>query len=100
MIQGQLRPDMTARIKPLPACTGCTGSGVEDGLFGKRVCCVCHGAGMTTATGDPLPLEEALLQLRLRLNQAPAALSPVGASEPAYYCENDRGPGRSTYAGD
>lgn len=100
MIQGQSRPDMTARIKPLPPCTGCAGSGVEDGVFGKRVCCVCHGAGMTTATGDPLPLEEALLQLRLRLNQAPAALSPVGASEPAYYCENDRGPGRSTYAGD
>lgn len=100
MIQGQRRPDMTARIKPLPTCTGCTGSGVEDGLFGKRVCSACHGAGMTTATGEPLPLEEALLQLRLRLNQAPAALSPVGASEPAYYSQNERGPGRSTYAGD
>lgn len=100
MIQGPRRPDMTARIKPLPTCTGCTGSGVEDGVFGKRVCGVCHGAGMTTVTGGPLPLEEALLQLRLRLNQAPAALSPVGASEPAHYSKNDRGPGRSTYAGD
>lgn len=100
MSQGHRRPDMTARIKPFPTCTGCSGSGMEQGLLGKVVCGICYGAGITTALGHPLPLEEALLQLRLRLNQAPAALSPVGASEPAYYCENDRGPGRSTYAGD
>lgn len=100
MTQGQRWPDMTARIKPLPACTGCTGSGVEKGVFGKRVCSVCHGAGITTATGDPLPLEEALLQLRLRLNQAQASLPPVRASEPAYYFENNRGAGGSNFVGD
>lgn len=94
------RPDMTARIKPLPECPGCTGSGLEQGLFGKVVCGTCHGAGMTTATGDPLPIEEALLQLRLRLNKDRAALSPVGASESVVYVENRHGAGGTTYAGD
>lgn len=103
MSSKQRRPDMTARIRPLPECTGCAGSGVEQGLLGKVVCRVCYGAGMTAATGDPLPVEQALLQLRLRLSQAREQLgrgvmSREQASE--YYIENDRGPGRSTYAGD
>lgn len=100
MIQTHRRPDMTARIKPLPTCAGCAGSGTEQGLLGKVVCGVCLGAGMTTATGDPLPIEEALLQLRLRLNQAQAALPPVGAREPVVYVENRHGVGGTTYAGD
>ncbi|WP_430292991.1 hypothetical protein [Pseudomonas sp. B1-22] len=55
---------------------------------------------MTTATGEPLPIEEALLQLRLRLNKGQAALPPVGASEPPVYVENRHGAGGTTYAGD
>ncbi|WP_315807789.1 hypothetical protein [Pseudomonas sp. C9-3] len=56
---------------------------------------------MTTATGDPLPLEEALLQLRLRLSQAlleKGLMSREQATE--YYIENRRGAGGSNFVGD
>lgn len=103
MIQKQRRPDMTASIKPLPDCSACSGSGLEQGVFGKRVCGVCQGAGMTSTTGDPLPIEEALMQLRLRHNKAREQLerglmTRDQASE--YYTGNRRGAGGSNYVGD
>lgn len=100
----QRRPELATRILPLADCSACIGSGLEQGLYGKRVCGTCLGVGLIGAGGEPLLLEEALLQLRLRLTQVEGEARQLRARLPAvkpeYHIENRRGAGGSNFVGD
>jgi len=98
------RPELATSIQSLADCPACHGAGLEQGLFGKRVCGTCFGVGLLGADGEPLLLEQALLQLRLRLTQAQGEVrqlrARLPAPEPTYYTDNRRGAGGSHFTGD
>lgn len=100
----QRRQELSTRILPLADCSACAGAGLEQGLYGKRVCVTCLGVGLIGAGGEPLLLEEALLQLRLRLTQVEGEARQLRARLPApdsIYCtDNRRGAGGSHFTGD
>lgn len=98
------RPELATSILPFADCSACRGAGLEQGVFGPRVCGACFGAGLLGDGGDPLPLEQALLQLRLRLTQVEGEARQLRARLPAvspeYHIENRRGAGGSNFVGD
>ncbi|KTS98392.1 hypothetical protein DT037_03680 [Pseudomonas fulva] len=90
----------------LARCPDCNGRAVIKGVFYELPCGRCNASGWLSAvTGEPLPLEELVTQLGLRVHeleqqvdrQRPSHTS--GASE-QYETNNRRGAGGSNYTGD
>lgn len=71
MIPKRHGPDRKIAVIPLGRCEICKGEGVIKGVFHDIPCAACHGAGLVhRETGEALPPEEMVKQLRLRLNRA------------------------------
>lgn len=67
----------------LDMCVPCRGQGMIRGVFHRMVCAGCGGVGFVRRDGSALEGEEAVLQLRLRLNRALSMLSVYEQVRPA-----------------
>lgn len=87
-------------MKPLMECSLCRGAGSTKGVFHDLDCLACNASGwICQATGEPLPLEELVPQLSMRLRNVTAQLARAnnrGTEE----LNNRRGAGGSHYTGD
>ncbi len=64
-------PSFDQQRRPLDKCPGCHGQGVTRGLFHQMPCNDCNASGVVDKeTGEPLPMEDLVLQLRLWLAKA------------------------------
>ena len=64
-------PELRQQVRPLEKCPGCNGRGTTQGLFHQMPCPDCNAGGVVDKeTGDALPLDELVLQLRLWLAKA------------------------------
>lgn len=90
----------------LARCPDCQGRSVVKGVFYELPCGRCNASGWLSAvTGEPLPLEELVTQLGLRvreLEQQVARQRPPRTTGPAeqYETNNRRGAGGTNYTGD
>lgn len=90
----------------LTQCPDCRGRAVVNGVFYELPCGLCNASGWVSAvTGQPLPLEELVTQLGLRVRELehqvdrqrpPRTESPVAQ----YETNNRRGAGGTNYTGD
>lgn len=63
-------PSYKKRKRPLKGCDACGGKGLVTGIFYEMVCDKCTGGGVVLAdTGEPLPVEELVVEMRLRLTE-------------------------------
>ncbi|WP_443191388.1 hypothetical protein [Pseudomonas indica] len=91
---------------PLDMCVPCCGQGVINGVFHRMVCAGCGGVGFVRKNGSVIEGEEAVLQLRLRLNRALSMLRvyeqarPAGPSGDYQGIENKHHAGGGNYTGD
>jgi len=90
----------------LTRCPECQGRAVVRGVFYDLPCGRCNASGWLSAvTGEPLPLEELVTQLGLRVReleqQADRQRSPRTEGPSAQYeTNNRRGAGGTNYTGD
>jgi hypothetical protein len=93
-------PDFRRQMKPLMECALCRGAGSTNGIFHQIDCAACNASGwICQTTGEPLPLEELVPQLSMRLRNTVAALARAnnrGTEEQ----NNRRGAGGSHYTND
>jgi len=95
-------PDFRRKLKPLMECGFCRGAGSTSGVFHQLDCPHCNASGwICQTTGDPLPLEELVPQLSMRLRNAIADLSRANLRRLEQYETSNRyGAGGSNYTGD
>lgn len=63
-------PSFKQETRPLAKCTPCKGKGTTQGVFYEIPCHQCAGSGIVDKeTGEQLPQDELVLQLRIRLNE-------------------------------
>ena len=68
-------PSYRKQKRPLKRCAGCNGVGLTKGIFYEMVCDTCTGGGVVLAeTGEPLPVEDLVVEMRLRLNERGARI--------------------------
>lgn len=90
----------------LTQCYECRGRAVIKGVFYELPCGLCSASGWVSAvTGQPLPLEELVTQLGLRvreLEQQVDRQQPPRTEGPdaQYQSNNRRGAGGTNYTGD
>ncbi|MBA1195560.1 hypothetical protein G7011_00335 [Pseudomonas plecoglossicida] len=90
----------------LAHCHDCRGRAVVKGVFYELPCGLCNASGWISAvTGQPLPLEELVTQLGLRvreLEQQVERQPPLRTDGPGaqYQSNNRRGAGGTNYTGD
>ena len=90
----------------LTQCHACRGRTVIKGVFYELPCGLCNASGWVSAvTGQPLPLEELVTQLGLRvreLEQQVDRQQPPRTEGPdaQYQSNNRRGAGGTNYTGD
>ncbi|WP_145279116.1 hypothetical protein [Pseudomonas sp. URMO17WK12:I11] len=90
----------------LAQCPDCNGMAVIKGVFYELPCGRCNASGWLSAVnGEPLPLEELVTQLGLRvreLEQQADRQRPPRTEGPStqYETNNRRGAGGSNYTGD
>lgn len=90
----------------LTRCQDCSGRAVIKGVFYELPCGRCNASGWLSAvTGEPLPLEELVTQLGLRvheLEQQVGRQRPPRTTGPSeqYETNNRRGAGGTNYTGD
>ncbi|WP_145182407.1 hypothetical protein [Pseudomonas sp. URMO17WK12:I11] len=90
----------------LAKCSDCQGRAVVKGVFYELPCGRCNASGWVSAlTGEPLPLEELVTQLGLRvreLEQQADRQRPPRTEGPSgqYETNNRRGAGGTNYTGD
>jgi hypothetical protein len=93
-------PDFRRQLKPLMECALCRGAGSTNGIFHQIDCTACNASGwICQATGEPLPLEELVPQLSMRLRNTVAALARANNRGTEEH-NNRRGAGGSHYTGD
>lgn len=91
---------------PLTDCPSCSGKGIIQGVFHQMDCIGCHGSGLVcAATLEPLPLEDLVVQLGMKLRSSAIqarsmACSSQSAEARHYQQDNRRGPGASNFKGD
>jgi hypothetical protein len=98
-------PDFRRQMKPLMECALCRGAGSTKGIFHQIDCTACNASGwICQATGEPLPLEELVPQLSMRLRNVTAQLSRArqaqGGAHEQYEQNNQRGAGCTNFTGD
>ncbi|AIR90570.1 hypothetical protein [Pseudomonas cremoricolorata] len=90
----------------LARCPDCRGRAVVKGVFYELPCGQCNASGWVSAlTGEPLPLEELVTQLGLRVRELEQQAgrqrpSTTGGPESQYQTNNRRGAGGTNYTGD
>ncbi|WP_099431095.1 hypothetical protein [Pseudomonas mosselii] len=90
----------------LSRCPDCQGKAVMKGIFYELPCGRCNASGWLSAlTGEPLPLEELVTQLGLRVRELEQQVDrqrPPCTEGPAaqYQTNNRRGAGGTNYTGD
>jgi len=100
-------PAFRQQQKLLAHCPTCKGRAVVHGVFFEMACAACNASGWVDGlTGQPLPLEDLVLQLTMRLQQAQRRINelerPVPIRDPGeqYHQNNRRGTGGTNYTGD
>ncbi|MBN6791481.1 hypothetical protein JRG49_09565 [Pseudomonas fulva] len=90
----------------LARCPDCNGRAAIKGVFYELPCGRCNASGWLSAvTGEPLPLEELVTQLGLRVHELEQQVDrqrpprTTGPSE-QYETNNRRGAGGTNYTGD
>ena len=93
--------------KPLVHCSVCRGKAVVHGVFHEMPCAHCNASGWVDgATGQALPLEDLVLQLNMKLQQAQRRINelerpvPMRGPSKQYHQNNRRGAGGTNYTGD
>lgn len=82
MITKRHGPGRRLEVIDLAACPDCAGQGWTKGLFHDLKCNTCGASGMVSKeTGEALPAEVLVLQLRLRLNQRDRRLAQLEGSQ-------------------
>lgn len=90
----------------LTRCPDCHGSALVKGVFYELPCGLCNASGWVSAvTGQPLPLEELVTQLGLRVRELEQQVDrqrPPRTEGPdaQYQLNNRRGAGGTNYTGD
>lgn len=94
----------------LAPCPGCAGRGRTRSMFYELICPQCSGSGLADAeTGEALPVDDALIQMRIRIDELRARVrtlerklsaSECHGPEADYQGNNGRGPGGSRWTGD
>ncbi len=90
----------------LAKCPDCNGRAVINGVFYELPCGRCSASGWLSAvTGEPLPLEELVTQLGLRVHELEQQVDrqrPPRTEGPTaqYESNNRRGAGGTNYTGD
>ncbi|POF89383.1 hypothetical protein [Pseudomonas putida] len=90
----------------LTQCHACRGRTVIKGVFYELPCGLCNASGWVSAvTGQPLPLEELVTQLGLRVRELEQQVDrqrPARTEGPdaQYQSNNRRGAGGTNYTGD
>ncbi|WP_081321289.1 hypothetical protein [Pseudomonas parafulva] len=99
-------PSLRKQQIVLSKCPACLGRAVVKGVFYELPCGMCNASGWVSAiTGEPLPLEELVTQLGLRVRELEQQIDcqrhpcTSGPSE-QYETKNRRGAGGSNYTGD
>jgi len=91
---------------PLQQCHICHGRAVTRGLFHEMACEQCNGSGWVDQMGCALPLEDLVVQLSFKLQEAQRQMNEVkrtaATSGPGaqYQQNNRRGAGGSNFTGD
>lgn len=97
-------PAFRQQARPLKKCQACNGQGITRGLFHELPCEACGAAGVVDkATGEALPPEDLLLQMRLRLNRAHEEIRTLRAELNSVHQgpeERGHGPMGKMYHGD
>lgn len=112
-------PNFRAAKLDLAKCPACRGRAVINGVFYELACAQCNASGwVSTATGEPLPLEVLVTQLSIRLQASEALVhfleredpldrfrrihlgEPYSAESEMYEQNNRRGAGGTNYTGD
>ncbi|VVM40037.1 hypothetical protein PS631_00232 [Pseudomonas fluorescens] len=90
----------------LTQCYDCRGKAIIKGVFYELPCGQCNASGwVSAATGHPLPLEELVTQLGLRVRELELQVDrqrPPRTDGPdaQYRSNNRRGAGGTNYTGD
>ncbi|AXO88427.1 hypothetical protein DZC75_10620 [Pseudomonas parafulva] len=90
----------------LVRCQDCQGKAVVRGVFYELPCGHCNASGWLSAvTGEPLPLEELVTQLGLRVRELEQQVdrqrpSRTEGPDAQYETNNRRGAGGTNYTGD
>ncbi|MGI4841051.1 MAG: hypothetical protein ACRYF9_25970 [Janthinobacterium lividum] len=91
---------------PLTECPCCFGAGLVQGVFHQLECLGCHSSGYVHAeTLEPLPIDELVIQLGMRLRTAIQQVNEVirrqaSGADVQYRQNNRRGAGGTNYTGD
>lgn len=97
-------PAFTQQKRPLKRCPKCHGRGVVRPMFYEVPCDDCKNSGVVCKeTGEALPAEDLVLQLRIRLNEKGEQLADLRKQLADIKAENNgRGYGAagSRYHGD
>ncbi|PYB87162.1 hypothetical protein [Pseudomonas fulva] len=99
-------PSLRKQQIALSKCPACLGRSVVKGVFYELPCGMCNASGwVSEITGEPLPLEELVTQLGLRVRELEQQIDrqrpqrTTGPSE-QYETNNRRGAGGTNYTGD
>lgn len=90
----------------LAKCSDCQGRAVMKGIFYELPCGRCNASGWVSAiTGEPLPLEDLVTQLGLRVRELEQQvdrqrLPRTEGPSAQYETNNRRGVGGTNYTGD
>ncbi|AIR90212.1 hypothetical protein [Pseudomonas cremoricolorata] len=99
-------PAFKKAVIELDKCPSCRGRAVTMGTFYELPCGHCNASGWISAlTGEPLPLEELVTQLGLRVRELEQQAerqrpSTTSGPEAQYQTNNRRGAGGTNYTGD
>jgi hypothetical protein len=100
-------PAFRQQLKPVDPCPVCRGRAVVHGVFHEMACANCNASGwVDAATGAALPLEDLVLQLNMKLQQAQRRINelerpvPIAGPSQQYQQNNRRGAGGTNYTGD
>ncbi|WP_165677448.1 hypothetical protein [Metapseudomonas otitidis] len=83
MIPKRHGPARRLEVINLAGCPACAGAGWIKGIWHDMPCASCNGAGLVNReTGEALPAEDLVIQLRLRLNRANRLLAHYESERP------------------
>lgn len=73
-------PALAKQKRPLKNCPACNGRGLVKPMFYELPCDQCHASGVVDKeTGQGIPVDVLVLQLRIRLNERDQELADVRA---------------------
>lgn len=99
-------PSLRKQRITLSKCPDCLGRAVVKGVFYELPCGLCNASGWVSAiTGEPLPLEELVTQLGLRVHELEQQVDRqrpprTTGSFNQYETNNRRGAGGTNFTGD